>query len=45
MAFRQKQGLMWCVEAENPKLPVKAGDKAVQLWVVEKSQSKVNMTS
>lgn len=36
----QKQGLQWCINAENPVLPKKETDKPVQFWQIQKTGAK-----
>ncbi|KAG8798751.1 hypothetical protein FRC17_007336, partial [Serendipita sp. 399] len=36
----QKQALLWCMKAENPKLPTKTTDKPVQFWQLNTNGSK-----
>ncbi|PVF99077.1 hypothetical protein CPB86DRAFT_784078 [Serendipita vermifera] len=35
----QKQALKWCIDAENPVLPKKQGDKPVQFWQIKSTGS------
>jgi SWI/SNF-related matrix-associated actin-dependent regulator of chromatin subfamily A3 len=41
-SHEQKQALLWCINAENPRLPKAAADKPVQFWKVEKAGNKVS---
>ncbi|KAJ7594405.1 SNF2 family N-terminal domain-containing protein [Mycena floridula] len=36
----QKQGLLWCINQENPKLPESESDKPVQFWQYKTDGSK-----
>ncbi|KAF4598505.1 hypothetical protein EYR38_006909 [Pleurotus pulmonarius] len=39
----QSQGLLWCLQHENPVLPKKETDKPVQMWQLRKIDKKVKM--